>query len=140
MIQTKDPKFLDDINDAIQTIQRNFENIHAQMESRGKESIFDPGYPGYKKIDVNSFIRRYHYLTLEDLNVSNSSIKLSQRFYTTREINSLLEGNPDLGNNPEDLKLFKEEYLDHAENPGEIDDLIKSQFPNIKTLLSELEF
>ena len=36
--------------------------------------------------------------------------------------------------------MFKEEYLDHAENPGEIDDLIKSQFPNIKTLLNELQF
>ena len=100
MIQEKDSKFLNDINEAIQIIQRNFENIHTQMESRGKESIFDPGYPGYKKVDVNSFIRRYHYLTLEDLDVSTSSVKLSQRFYTTREINSLLEGNPDLENNP----------------------------------------
>lgn len=110
------------------------------MESRGKESIFDPGYPGYKKVDVNSFIRRYNYLMSEDLNISTSSIKLSQRFYTTREINNLLEGNPDLENNTEDLKLFKKEYLNHAENPGEIDDLIKSQFPNIKMLLNQLEF
>jgi len=102
----------------------NYRIVKNQIDIRGEDAIFD-----YDAARISGYIDAV-------ISKSNRTIVKLARKYTTQEIESFLVGNPDLVHNQEDLKIFKEDYLNNALDPDGVMNLLnQEEFATIKQML-----